>query len=350
MHRRLVVVLFVLALLDATPVSSRSEGFSGAGSTFAYPALARWGQVFATLQGEAGAFVSADANLDYEPVGSLAGVMRVLHGAVDFGVTDVPMAPDELDRHGLSQFPLISGGVAVVVNLQGIGGTVLRLSGSVLTSIYLGEIRRWSDPQIQALNPDLTLPDAAIAVIHRLDGSGTTYHFAGYLAAASPTWRDRIGVNTLLTWPVGSGARGNAELADRVRTTANAIGYVEASQAARLGLSVVHIENRHGRFLAPDTKALTAALATAGWDPVRHFHRNDAEHSDAAAYPIVATAFVLLPRRPGSAARGRQVLEFFRFALTERAADAALLGYVPLPETTTRQIADYWRSTIRGAR
>lgn len=218
-----------LLFLAAAP--ARAEGFSGAGSTFAHPLLARWGQVHATLQGEGGAYVAAESNLDYEPVGSTAGVMRVLQGAVDFGATDVPLPLDEVAKHNLAQFPFVTGGVAVVVDVQGVATNALRLSGPVLADIYLGKVARWSDPAIRELNPGIGLPDAAIAPLRRRDGSGTTYHFTAYFAAASPEWRSRVGVDTPPSWPVGAGAKGNQELALRPA------GPSPASPAACSGLT-----------------------------------------------------------------------------------------------------------------
>lgn len=351
MLRRLLAVAVLLALVVAAPTPSQAQRFSGAGSTFAHPILARWGQVFATLLGEGGAYVAAESNLDYEPVGSMGGIMRVVQGAVDFGATDVPLPPDEVARHNLAQFPFVTGGVAVAVNLRGVATGALRLSGPALAGIYMGRIARWSDPAIRELNPGANLPDAPIAVLRRLDGSGTTYHFAAYLAAASPEWRSRVGVDSTLEWPVGVGAKGNRELAELVRATSNSIGYVEASQAARLNLAVALVANKAGRFVAPDQASLQAAAATAEWDPGRHFYQGLGEAAPGGedAYPIAATVFALVPRR-ASAARGRATVEFFRLGLTERAADAVALGYVPLPDPVVRQVADYWRATIRGAR
>lgn len=345
--RRFISMLMLACSLGTG--AAEAQGFSGAGSTFAQPILARWGQIFATLQGEGGAYVSADNTLDYEPVGSMGGVMRVLQGGVDFGATDIPMLPEELAKHGLAQFPMVTGGVAIVVNLSEIATGTLRLSGPTLAAIYLGEITRWSDPAISAINPGLTLPDVAINVLHRSDGSGTTYHFTTYLAGANAAWRDRIGVDPIIKWPLGSGVKGNAELAVRVRQTSNSIAYVEASQASRLGLAVALVQNSAGRFVAPTLANLQAASSTVVWEPRRDFHQTLAVASGEEAYPITATVFALVPRRPRSAARGRLVLEFFRFALTERAADAVTLGYVSLPDSVVRQVADYWRTTVRGA-
>ncbi|HEY4253680.1 MAG TPA: phosphate ABC transporter substrate-binding protein PstS [Roseomonas sp.] len=350
MARRFLSTILVLAAALLAPDSAQSQGFSGAGSTFAHPVLARWGQVFSTLQGEGGGVFAADGGFDYEPVGSLAGVLRVIQGAVEFGATDVPLAPEELARHELIQFPIVTGGIAVVANLRGVASERLRLSGAVLARIYLGGITRWSDPAIRALNPDVTLPDAPIAVIRREDGSGTTYNFAAYLAGASPDWRQQVGVDTQLRWPAGVGARSNGGLADLVQATENAIGFVDASQVARLAMKVVLVENRAGRFVAPNAQSLQAAMATTAWDPARHFHQPLAAPGGEDAYPITATVFALMQRRPASRSRARMTQDFFRLALTERAADATALGYVPLPEAVARQVTAYWSTAATAAR
>ena len=233
--------------------------------------------------------VSVDDGLDYEPIGSLGGVIRVIQREVDFGATDAPLTPEELAKRGLDQFPLVTGGVAVVVNVKGVASGTLRLSGALLARIYLGEVTRWSDLALASLNPGMQLTNAPIVVVRRSDGSGTTYNFAAYLAGASAEWRSRVGVDTLLVWPTGMPAKGNQELAERVRATENSIGYVEASQAARLGLSVVMVGNRAGNFVAPTPASLSAALATTVWDPGRHFYTDAADPSGAEAYPITAT-------------------------------------------------------------
>lgn len=349
MARRFLATVLVLTIAALAPISAQSQGFTGAGSTFAHPILARWGQVFSTLQGEGGGAVAVDGGFDYEPVGSLAGVLRVIQGAVEFGATDVPLSPEELTRHGLMQFPFVTGGIAVVANLRGVASEQLRLSGAVLARMYLGNITRWSDPAIRALNPNVTLPDAAIAVIRREDGSGTTYNFAAYLASVSPDWQQQVGVDAQLRWPTGTGARSNSGLAELVQTTENAIGFVDASQVTRLSLRTVLVENRAGRFVAPNAPSLQAAMATTAWDPARHFHQPLAAPAGEEAYPITATVFALMPRRPSSRSRARMTQEFFRMALTERGADATALGYVPLPDPVVRQITAYW-TTQAGTR
>jgi phosphate transport system substrate-binding protein len=302
------------------------------------------------LQGDGGSAFAVDGGFDYEPVGSMGGIMRVLQGAVDFGATDVPMAPEEVEHHRLAQFPISTGGIAVAVNLRGIPTSALRLSAPLLARIYLGEVTRWSDPAVVALNPGLPLPEAPITVFQRSDHSGTSWHFTTYLAAGSPEWRSRIGVATLPRWPVGTGLRGNSEVADRVQATDNAIGYVEASQAANRGLPIALLENRAGRYVAPTLPALRAALASTRWDPTRHFAQTATEAEGDDAYPMTATVFALVPQKPASATRGRHVADFFRMAFTERAADALSLGYVPLPEPVVLQISEYWRTRLGSAR
>lgn len=343
------VLALTIALAACLPDSARAEKVTGAGSTFAFPILSKWGQAFGAEQAEGGSYMPVDGGLDYEPVGSLAGTMRVIQGAVDFGATDVPLSPAELDRHGLAQFPFVTGGVAVVANLPGIPSGSLQLSGEVLAGIFLGTVGRWSDAAITALNPGLSLPDAAIRIVRREDGSGTTYNFADYLADASPEWRRRVGVDTLLKWPAGLGAKGNDKLAELVKATEGAIGYVELSQAVRLGLSTARIENKAGRFVAPSTGSVQAAAASAAWDPKRHFNERLVNAPSPDAYPIAATVFALVPRNAGTA-QARRTLAFFRLGLGERSVDATALGYAPLPASVSLQIAEYWRATIRGAR
>jgi phosphate transport system substrate-binding protein len=321
-------------------------GFSGAGSTFAAPIMAQWGRAFATQQGEGGAVVDGEGGLDYEPVGSLGGVVRVLNRAVEFGLTDVPMTPEEVARNGLVQFPLVMGGVAVVANLPGVATNTLRLSGDLLAAIYLGEVTRWNDPRLAAMNADIRLPDAPIVPIHREDGSGTTWHFATYLAAASPAWRQRVGVDTLLKWPAGRGAKGNDGVGSAVRDTPHAVGYVEVGLATRLGLSIARLQNAAGRFVAPTRESLQDGLASAALDPARHFHDPRGAPAGESAYPITATVYALMPQRPRSPARARRALSFFQLALSERADDATTLGYVPLPQPVVNQVIAYWRTSL----
>ncbi|CAH0141948.1 phosphate ABC transporter substrate-binding protein PstS [Roseomonas sp. CECT 9278] len=346
---------FVGAALGSLPAfgaaaQERSQSLSGAGSTFVQPLMDRWGRAFAAHEGEGGAAVAGYARLDYEPVGSAGGVVRLLQGAVDFAATDVAMAPEELDRHGLAQFPVVSGGVAVAVNLPLPTGATPRLSGAVLARIGLGQITRWSDPAIAALQDGVAMPDAPITVLRRADGSGTTWNYTAFLARRSEAWRTAPGVGWSVPWPVGTAARGTRGMVEALRATPGAIAYLEAGEAARSGMRVAAIDNAAGRFVIPDAAALDAGLAALPWATARHFHQEVAEPLVADAYPILATVFAVMRRRPASATGSRAALAFFRMGLAERADDARALGFVPLSPALVSQVAAHWPAVIRGAR
>jgi phosphate transport system substrate-binding protein len=342
-RRRMLPAALVPAVL---PLPARAQSFAGAGSTFAAPLMAQWNRAFTTLQGEGGGIADLDGGLDYEPVGSLGGLMRARAGGVEFGASDVPLPPEEVERHNLAQFPVAMGGVAIAARVPGAASGALRLSPALVARIYLGEVTRWNDPAIATLNPDLPLPALPITVLRRQDGSGTTWHFAAWLASASPDWRQRIGVATELAWPVGQGARGNAGLAELLGRTEGGIAYLEAGLAARLGLPVARLENAAGRFVAPDATTLAAAAEGIAWDASRHFFSERAVPRGEAAYPILPSVFVLMPTRPQFSGRARRTIAFFRFALTERAEDARALGYVPLPPAAVAEVARYWRARL----
>jgi phosphate transport system substrate-binding protein len=277
--KALSVLLFAAAFGLASPAAKAQDvigdsQFSGAGSTFAYPVISRWSRSYDRWVAGGGDFPTTGAGLDdpptrpaldYEPVGSLAGTMRVKDRRADFGASDVPLSTAELDKLGLGQFPIVMGGVAVVVNLPGVAPGAMKLSGEVIAGIFTDRITSWSDPAITALNPDLKLPDAKIATVHRADGSGTTYNFAHFLAAASPEWKQKMGVDTLLPWPSGGSARGNEVIATLVGRTANSIGYVEYAQAMKSKLGVVQVRNAAGKFVAPSAQTFSAAAASANW-------------------------------------------------------------------------------------
>ena len=340
-----------------------AESLTGAGSTFVFPLLSHWSQKFQASE-ESGSYVAAPATgspapenglgslfgfladgVDYEPVGSLGGTMRVIARAVDFGASERPMPAEEVDRHRLMQFPITTGGIAVVFNLPGVTNGTLRLSGAVLADIYLGSVTTWSHPALRALNPDLALPDAPIEVVHRSDGSGTTYNFAAYLAHASLEWRERVGVDTELKWPAGTGIKGSGRIVETVAAGHNTIGYVELGQAERAGLTTALIENRAGQFRAPSRQTIAAAVAGADWAGSRHFSLLLTEAADDDAYPLAATVYALMPREARSGSE--RTLRFFKGALTHWQQDAVDLGYVPLPESLVDQIRSYWENNSK---
>jgi phosphate transport system substrate-binding protein len=347
-RREAGAVALLAALSTVIPRPAAAQELVGAGSSFAQPIIMRWGMLYTSLPSEGGQVGSVDGGLDYEPTGSLGGLLRVAQGSVDFGLSDVATSPADLARLGLIQFPVVSGGVAVVTSLHGLRANQrLRMDGATLARIYLGEIRNWSHPAIRSLNPELVLPDAPIAVFQREDASGTTFNFARYLAASSPDWRTQVGVNQALIWPVGTSARGTRRVADGVVATPNAIGFVEVGLANRMGLQVALLQNAAGRFVAPTQENIAQALATRQWDEASHFFEAGAEPSGPNAYPIAVTVYALMRRRPAASRRTRHALQFFEVALTEMGAEALPLGFVPLPEDIVRDVQKYWRTNAR---
>lgn len=358
--RRRAMLGGLAALLAVGPQLATAQdvlgeaGIKGAGSTFVYPVLSRWSREYRAWVARGGEFPTADAGLDdppastaleYEPVGSLAGTLRVKDRAVDFGASDMPLTSAELAAMSLAQFPLVIGGVVIAVNVDGVGAGELKLTGPVLADIYLGKITRWSDQALRTLNPSVALPDAPIAVLHRADGSGTTFNVTDYLSKVSAEWQLRVGAGLLVSWPAGSGARGNEGMGQAVQQRRNSIGYVEYAQAAQLKLRHAQLQNRAGRFVAPDPAAFQAAAAGADWSRSGDFHVMLTDAPGEGAYPITATVFVLM-HTSASRARTRAALDFFRWSLDSGARTASQLGYVPLPPAVVQQVNAHWTRTF----
>ena len=335
------IVLGIGALFAAASIAAVQAQVTGAGSTFAHLILAQWSQDYQRSQADK-EFQPIGAALDYEPIGSQGGVLRVREAGVDFGATDVPLSSEELARLGLGQFPFVIGGVAAVTSVDGIGPGQLRLTGELLADIYLGKVTIWADPAIKAVNPGLALPEVPIAVIHRSDGSGTTYNFSSFLANHSTQWQAEVGRDLVLKWPTGIGAKGNDGIAEAVRRTPNAIAYVDFAQAQRAGLSYALLRNRDGSFVRPSIESFQASAASADWSGAQDFDLLLTDAPGADAYPLVAATFALMPRQSASPPRSQAALEFFRWSLDNGAAAAAQLGYVALPQALVTQVKDYW--------
>jgi phosphate transport system substrate-binding protein len=353
--------LVVLALAGALPVAKAQEvigasAITGAGSTFAHPIISKWSKGYHEWLSGGSAIPIAGAGLDdpptravldYEPSGSLGGTMRVRVGAVDFGASDAPLKSDELKRLGLMQFPIVIGGIVAVVNIDGVGPGDIQFTGPVLADIFMGKIQNWSDPAIKQLNPSLKLPDAKIAVVHRSDGSGTTYNFTDYLSKVSPEWRGKMGSDLLVRWPGGTGAKGNDGVSRTVRQTRNSIGYVEFAHALKTNLSYAALRNHAGQFIKPSPQSFQVAAAGAEWTKTADFDLMMNDVRREGAYPIVATVFVLM-QKGASPSRTRAALNFFEWSLDKGAKDASDLGYIPLPAELVTQIKQYWSSGLRA--
>lgn len=320
-----------------------AQNVSGSGSTFVQPLLNRWSQDFLREQWTAESQPSG--GLDYEAVGSEAGVMRIKDRAVDFGATEVPLTPEEVKRYGVAQFPVVIGGVVAAVNLPGVPAGALKLDGDTLARIYLGKITRWNDPALKALNPDLALPDAAIVAVRRADGSGTTFAFTSFLARVSEAWKP-VGAGLNVAWPTGVAARGNGGVAETVKRTPHAIGYLDLATARRAGLSAASLKNGAGAFVAPSPESFQAAAAKADWRAENDFGLSLLNSPSEVAYPIVTTTFALVPDARPASSRTGVVINFFNWGFERGASEATALGYVPMPPEVADKIRAYWRGKL----
>jgi phosphate transport system substrate-binding protein len=321
-------------------VPALSEDVSGAGSTFVYPVLAKWAEAY---KAEAG------TKINYQAVGSSVGIRQIKSRTVDFGASDAPLRPSELAAAGLTQFPLVVGGVVPVVNVEGIGPGQLRLTGAVLADIYLGKIVRWNAKAISDLNPGLALPDQAIIPIHRVDGSGTTFVFSDYLARISAEWKNRIGVGMAVEFPTGIGAKGNEGVAGLMTWTKGAIGYVEHAHAVRSRLAYVLLKNRDGEFVRPGKQSFQTAVANANWAGGPAFHASLADQPGSQAWPITGATFALIYKQQQRRPTAVEMLKFFDWSLHAGAKLADELEYVPMPKDGVRLIQSAW-SEVKDAR
>jgi phosphate transport system substrate-binding protein len=311
-----------------------SEGVVlGAGSTFAYPVLAKWAEAYAAATG---------VRIDYQAVGSGVGIRQIKSRTVDFGASDAPLRPEELAAAGLMQFPIVVGGVVPVVNVQGIAPGQLRMTGSVLADIYLGKITRWNAQAIRDLNPGLALPDQAIIPIHRADGSGTTFVLADYLARVSGRWRDEIGVNISVEFPTGIGGKGNEGVAGFTARTNGAIGYVEHSYAIRSKLAYVSLQNRDGEFVTPSKEAFQSALANADWAAAPALRPLLAHQGGQQTWPITGATFALIYKQQQRRLTAVEMLRFFDWSYRAGARLADELQYVAMPKDVVQMIESAW--------
>jgi phosphate transport system substrate-binding protein len=321
---------------EQTPDSSQQ--ITGAGSTFVYPVLSAWAADYQTQTG---------ARINYQSIGSGGGISQVKAGTVDFGATDQPLASDELAKANLAQFPIVIGGIVAVVNLPGFKPGQLKLTGPLLADIYAGKVKSWSDPAIASVNPGAKLPSANIAVVHRSDGSGTTFNFTHYLSQASPAWKSGPGEGKTVSWPTGVGGKGNEGVANYVKQIPNSIGYVEYTYVVQSGIAYAQLQNAAGTFVSPSAETFSDAAQSADWAKASDFNLVMTNAPGANAYPITATTFILMPKQPKDKAKSDAALSFFRYALEKGQAQANKLDYVPLPDALVKQIETYIGASIK---
>jgi phosphate transport system substrate-binding protein len=331
----LLGVLAVGAVSLAAIGSARAVDISGAGSTFAYPVFSKWAEAYKAKTGN---------GLNYQSIGSGGGIKQIEAKTVDFGATDAPLTGAQLDAAGLTQFPMTIGGIVPVVNIPGVAAGQMKLTGPILADIYLGKVTTWKDPEIAAVNPGLQLPDLAIAPIYRSDGSGTTYNFTYYLAAVQPEWKDTVGVNKSVDFPVGLGGKGNEGVAAFTSRTAGAIGYVEYAYALQNNLPYALMQNKDGNFVAPSTASFQAAASGADWTSVPGFGLILANQPGPTTWPMTASTFVLMYKKQDKPDVAKAALGYFDFALKQDQQDALKIDYVPLPDSLVQQIEDSWKS------
>jgi phosphate transport system substrate-binding protein len=328
------------AIALAAVTTAYAADISGAGASFPYPIYTKWADAYKKETG---------IGLNYQSIGSGGGIKQIKAKTVTFGASDKPLPGKELDETGLAQFPMVMGGIVPVVNLEGIKPGELVIDGPTLAKIFLGEITKWDDPALKKLNPSAKLPSKAIAVVHRSDGSGTTFNFSYYLADVSPEWKSKVGVNTSLQWPVGIGAKGNEGVANNVGNTANSIGYVEYAYALQNKLTYTKMMNKDGKVVAPTSEAFQAAAANANWKSEPGYGVILANQPGAASWPMTAATWILMYKKPADPAASAAALKFFAWAYKNGAKMAEELDYVSMPDNVVKDIEAYWKNEIKDA-
>jgi phosphate transport system substrate-binding protein len=334
--RRTGVATLIALLVSA---SAWADDINGAGSTFVFPILSKWSAEYGAKTG---------TKMNYQSIGSAGGIAQIKAATVDFGASDAPLKPADLQKSGLGQFPLVIGGIVPILNIEGVKPGEVKLTGPLLADIYLGKVKMWNDPEIMKLNPEVRLPAAAIVVVHRSDGSGTTFNWVNYLSKVSPEWRDKVGEGTAVAWPTGAGGKGNEGVAALVVQTRNSIGYVEYAYVLQNKLAYGLVQNKAGKFVKPEAASFQAAAANADWAKAQDFYLVMTDSPGEGAYPIAATVFVLMPKTPKTPAHSMAAFEFFRWALENGQKLATGLDYVPLPPALVTQIEVYWKSQYAG--
>lgn len=335
---KILTAAFVIMAAVGTSGPSLAADISGAGSTFVYPILSKWAAAYKAISG---------LGINYQSIGSGGGIQQIESKTVTFGASDMPMSTADLNKFGLVQFPLVNGADVPVVNLPGIRPGQLVLDGPALANIYLGHVTKWNDPAIAKLNPGVKLPNTAIAVVHRSDGSGTTFIFANYLSKMSKEWSDKVGAATAVDWPVGIGAKGNEGVAGNVAQTAGSIGYVEYAYAKQNRLAYTRMVNSAGKVIEPDAASFRAAVGGADWAKAENFNLILTNAPGPASWPIAGSTWAIMYKRPANPADSNEALKFFKWAYANGAAAAESLDYVPMSDSVAKLIETSWKQ-IQG--
>ncbi|MGA7949134.1 MAG: phosphate ABC transporter substrate-binding protein PstS [Thiobacillaceae bacterium] len=328
------------SLVFAAAPFAQAANITGAGATFPYPIYAKWADAYKKQTG---------IGLNYQSIGSGGGIKQIKARTVDFGASDMPLKPDDLKEAGMTQFPTVMGGVVPVYNLPGIEAGQIKLNPKVLADIFLDKIKKWNDPAIVALNPGVSLPDSAISVVHRSDGSGTTFIFTNYLSKVSPEWKSKVGENTSVQWPTGVGGKGNEGVAQYVQRIKGSIGYVEFAYALQNKMAYAMLENREGNYVSPTEASFKAAAANAKWDMNKGFYEILTDEPGKDSWPISGATFILMHKFQQDPDTAREVLRFFQWAYQNGDQMAAQLDYIPMPDSVVRLIKTSWARNLKDA-
>ncbi len=338
--KHLFASLVIGAAAAVTMSTVSAADMTGAGATFPYPIYAKWAEMYKKASGN---------GLNYQSVGSGAGIKQIKAKTVDFGASDMPLTAAELAEAGLFQFPAVMGGVVTIVNLPGITPGQMKLTGPVIADIYLGKITKWNAPEIAALNPGVKLPDDEITVVHRADSSGTSFLFTDYLSKTNADFKAKIGAGSAVKWATGVGGKGNDGVAANVQRIKGAIGYVEWAFAKKNKMSHTQLKNKDGVFLQPDDDAFKAAAAGAEWTKTPGFAIVLTDAAGKASWPITGVSYILMHKDQADAAKGKEVLKFFDWSFKNGAAAAAELDYVPMPESVTKLVEAAWKTNLKDS-
>ncbi|MBS0424246.1 MAG: phosphate ABC transporter substrate-binding protein PstS [Proteobacteria bacterium] len=337
MKLRFGLLLISIAVFFVTPAIAAD--ITGAGATFPYPIYAKWADAYKKATG---------IRLNYQSIGSGGGIKQIKAKTVDFGASDKPLTVEELEKSGLTQFPTVIGGVVPVINLDGIKEGEIKLTGAILADIFLGKIKKWNDPVIAELNSGINLPANNITVVHRADGSGTTFLFTDYLSKVNAEWKERIGADASVAWPIGTGGKGNEGVANFVKQIKNSIGYVEAAYAKQNKMSFVQLQNRDGFYVIPAEDSFKAAAINTLWDKNAGFYEILTNKPGQNSWPITGATFVLMHQAQENPEQALEVLKFFEWAYVHGDEMALELDYIPLPDDIVKLIEDSWRTRIKG--
>jgi phosphate transport system substrate-binding protein len=325
------------AVIAASATCAFAGDISGAGATFPFPIYAKWADAYKKETG---------SGLNYQSIGSGAGIKQIKAKTVTFGATDAPLKAKDLEESGLEQFPMVMGGIVSVINLDGVKSDDVVIDGKTLADIFLGKITKWNDPALKVLNPKVALPDLAIAVVHRADGSGTTFNFTNYLSKVSPDWESKIGEAPSVEWPVGIGAKGNDGVANNVAGTKGAIGYVEYAYAKQNHLTYADMINKAGKTVAPTIEAFQAAAASADWTKAPGFYLILTDQAGEKAWPLTAATFILMYKKPVDVTASNEALKFFEYAYDKGDDMAKALDYIPMPDSVVALVKKAWAADI----